>query len=626
MTRYLGWLWAGAILLASAAHGVTVDGWAFLWGQSDHAGTRILFSARSPSAVTDSAFTNGDGYFTRAISPGVYDVRYSHADFADYPLPNQALLFDTTLEPVELLPPLSGSLSGMLGPGSFQVTDTIFVHRDSLLRIVPGTRLYFDGPHPFIVNGILQAWGMEIDSIVFTRRYPNEASRWSGIRFVDNPTGDACRMEYCVVEWAIRFGGSYNNPVWGGGIYINGCSPSIHHSAVRRNSVGEHSWYSGGGGIACLEGHPRFAHCEISMNTSNIAKGSGIYCGFNCSAIFEHCVIRRNTAVYSPRTAVYIAAAARPQFLECQFVENDGNDECVYMVDDSGAYFCDCTIRGNPGGGIGVSGVSNALFEGCLISDNGEHGGLRCYQASPRLLRCTFVCNRTGNYSGTIYLEASAAEISSCIIAEATSGAGIFFENSPQAVVKYCDVYGNPGGQIKFLNNNPIFGPPAIGIVALTNANGDSCDTYYNIFLDPMFVDTAAGDYHLTEGSPCIDAGDPALALDPDGTVADMGALYFHQLAVGDERTSVRRYGLAQNYPNPFNAETRIAFEIAHAGDARLDVFDVTGRLIQTLARGPISAGTHEVLFDAHDLPSGTYFARLTAGEFVETRKMLLVK
>jgi hypothetical protein len=193
-------------------------------------------------------------------------------------------------------------------------------------------------------------------------------------------------------------------------------------------------------------------------------------------------------------------------------------------------------------------------------------------------------------------------------------------------MIEYCDVYGNPAGQITFLNDDPLNGPAGIGIVALTNANGDSCDTYYNIFLDPQFVDTAAGDYHLAAGSPCIDAGDPALDLDPDGTIADMGAFYYHQLASHESRTAVRHYRLAQNYPNPFNAQTRIEFELSQAGEARLDVFDITGRYVETLARGPLSAGSHEVVFDARDLPSGIYFARLSAGDFMETRRMLLVR
>jgi hypothetical protein len=148
--------------------------------------------------------------------------------------------------------------------------------------------------------------------------------------------------------------------------------------------------------------------------------------------------------------------------------------------------------------------------------------------------------------------------------------------------------------------------PPGIGIVALTNANGDSCDTYYNIFLDPQFADRAAGDYHLTLGSPCIDAGDPSLPYDPDGTVADMGAFYFNQLAVRESgRIAMRPYALAQNYPNPFNAQTRIAFDLARAGEVTLEVFDITGRLVRRLVDGSIAEGTHEISLDARDLPSG---------------------
>ncbi len=61
------------------------------------------------------------------------------------------------------------------------------------------------------------------------------------------------------------------------------------------------------------------------------------------------------------------------------------------------------------------------------------------------------------------------------------------------------------------------------------NANGDSCDVFNNIYDNPLMVNPSAGNYHLQEGSPCIDAGDPASPLDPDGTVADIGAIHFPQ-------------------------------------------------------------------------------------------------
>ena len=71
--------------------------------------------------------------------------------------------------------------------------------------------------------------------------------------------------------------------------------------------------------------------------------------------------------------------------------------------------------------------------------------------------------------------------------------------------------------------------PPGWGVLDTVNCNGDSCDVYYNIFLDPMFVDTSNTDLHLLAGSPCIDAGDPTSPLDPDGTIADLGCYFFDQ-------------------------------------------------------------------------------------------------
>ena len=71
--------------------------------------------------------------------------------------------------------------------------------------------------------------------------------------------------------------------------------------------------------------------------------------------------------------------------------------------------------------------------------------------------------------------------------------------------------------------------PAAFGNIVTVNANSDSCDIDYNLFMDPLYADTANSDFHLTVGSPCIDAGNPTSPYDPDGTIADMGAFYFDQ-------------------------------------------------------------------------------------------------
>ncbi|MHA1989254.1 MAG: T9SS type A sorting domain-containing protein, partial [Promethearchaeota archaeon] len=83
---------------------------------------------------------------------------------------------------------------------------------------------------------------------------------------------------------------------------------------------------------------------------------------------------------------------------------------------------------------------------------------------------------------------------------------------------------------------------------------------------------------------------------------------------------------LEQNYPNPFNPSTSIKYGVAVKSHIVIKVFNALGSEVATLVNGVLQAGTYEIGFDASTLPSGTYFYRLQAGNFVETKKMVLVK
>lgn len=85
-------------------------------------------------------------------------------------------------------------------------------------------------------------------------------------------------------------------------------------------------------------------------------------------------------------------------------------------------------------------------------------------------------------------------------------------------------------------------------------------------------------------------------------------------------------YLLEQNYPNPFNPVTNINFSMVKSGNAKLTVFDVTGKEIEVLINENLSAGSYTADFDASKLTSGVYFYRLEANDFVQTKKMMLVK
>ncbi len=85
-------------------------------------------------------------------------------------------------------------------------------------------------------------------------------------------------------------------------------------------------------------------------------------------------------------------------------------------------------------------------------------------------------------------------------------------------------------------------------------------------------------------------------------------------------------FRLEANYPNPFNPATIISFNIPTHEFVTLEVFDALGQKVKTLVSTNLAAGNYQVEFDGSRLTSGTYFYRLTAGDFNQVKKMVLAK
>jgi len=120
-----------------------------------------------------------------------------------------------------------------------------------------------------------------------------------------------------------------------------------------------------------------------------------------------------------------------------------------------------------------------------------------------------------------------------------------------------------------------------------------------------------------------------------------ISAQYYHfsneplVINVKDEQSSISSFKLEQNYPNPFNPSTKIKFTIPSVGTQRavsvqLKVYDVLGNEIATLVNEELPAGEYEVEFlpaaSIRNPASGIYFYRLRAGDFIQTKKMLMIK
>ena len=123
------------------------------------------------------------------------------------------------------------------------------------------------------------------------------------------------------------------------------------------------------------------------------------------------------------------------------------------------------------------------------------------------------------------------------------------------------------------------------------------------------------------------------LVLGPGGylyAISDSGALCrtTTALVAVEAPTSVQpeMYSLHQNYPNPFNPSTVISFHLPVVSPVRLVVFDLLGREMAVLVNERREAGVHEITLDASRLSSGVYFYRLHAGDFVSTKRMVVLK
>ena len=159
-----------------------------------------------------------------------------------------------------------------------------------------------------------------------------------------------------------------------------------------------------------------------------------------------------------------------------------------------------------------------------------------------------------------------------------------------------------------------------------------------NIDTDPLFTDPENGDYTLQEGSPCIDAGTADLDGDGEddieyvGAAPDMGAFEYGALVnVNETKVVPESFTLHQNYPNPFNPTTILRYNLPEQTEVTLTVYDMLGRQVTQLVNTIQEAGYRSVQWNATDsfgkpVSAGVYLYQIRAGDFMQTKKIVLLK
>jgi len=214
-----------------------------------------------------------------------------------------------------------------------------------------------------------------------------------------------------------------------------------------------------------------------------------------------------------------------------------------------------------------------------------------------------------------------------------TSGAGQLFVNNSYVYTQCED--GQLTSNISIIDaTNPLSPVPA-SLLTLPGPVSDICfyneQGYFSVYPNELHVYDLSNPYNPIFLCSCSTPGfiRETQPLGDYVYVADNSSLIIlHYTPTGlDELDQIPLdFSLSHNYPNPFNAQTTIQYSLSIESEVTIDIFDILGRKIETLAEGIMAAGEHKAIWDAGEKPSGIYFYRIKAGDLTETKKMVLMK
>ena len=311
----------------------------------------------------------------------------------------------------------------------------------------------------------------------------------------------------------------------------------------------------------------------FTITGGNSYDGGGVYCSSSSPIIANNIIIGNVSETYG------------------------GGISCNY----SAAIIIDNLIRLNSssyGGGISFDRYTSSVITGNNITNNNaeEGGGIGCFVfSSPSITNNTISENSADTKGGGIYCYYnSSATITNTIIWDNTASLGsdiyVYFSDPS---INYCDVMGGWDGE-------------------------------GNINADPLFCNPDSGDYTLAANSPCVGTGEYGVTMGAFGV--GCGTI----LSV-DDNIIPQKFALYQNYPNPFNPVTTLRYNLPEDALISITIYDMMGRQIKTLINSMQAAGYRSTQWNATNdagspMSAGIYLYMIQAGEFGQTKKMVLLK
>ncbi|MBS4035635.1 MAG: T9SS type A sorting domain-containing protein [Ignavibacterium sp.] len=360
--------------------------------------------------------------------------------------------------------------------------------------------------------------------------------------------------------------------------------------------------------------------------------------------------------------------AIATQSQNISFINYRNNDiwSGIYFLAESQGSMNYCIVKNvnnHMGAAINID-CSSPKIQNCIIVNNtGYKGGIRIYHGSEPQIQNNVVAHNIANYGGGILC----CENSNPVFINNTiaynfadsAGGGLYCDSNSDPIFINNIFYGNTSSFGSQIYINDYESDPAFAYCNLQGGKekyeGIGAGINYtglfenNIDYDPSFVKAELDNFFLSDFSPCISSGIDSIEIagmlyrmpplcaggnyrpSPIGTKPDIGA---YENLLGSKALNEKGLPslfLNQNYPNPFNPSTVISWQSPAGSHQTIKVFDVLGNEIATLVDEYKPAGRYIVEFSINsgedrNLSSGVYFYRLKSGDFVQTRKMILIK
>ncbi|MBT5270264.1 MAG: T9SS type A sorting domain-containing protein, partial [Candidatus Marinimicrobia bacterium] len=335
----------------------------------------------------------------------------------------------------------------------------------------------------------------------------------NAVEFSSNEDSTAVLLGFTILNGALK------------GIFCENSSPSIRSCTISHSMRGIWCWASSprindvvvtnndeSGIWIGYESHPFITNSTISNNN-----GGGIHCTNYSNPTLVDVHIEGNHVSSGYGGGFFADNWCNPQLLRVKILANQADEG---------------------GGGIYVGQNSTVNLDSTLITNNyapNQGGGIRVSLHGILIANRTEISSNSSNYdSGNYYGEpGSTVSLANCTV----YGAGIYLQGLQEysTVANYSNsiLWVSSVHVESFTDMNVSFSVLQGGESGVT---GDVSGSSFTSVIDddPLFTDSAGGDLSLTGISPCIDAGDPGSPFDPDGTIADMGAYYYHQVPAYD--------------------------------------------------------------------------------------------